>query len=107
MAVRGGVIPSPEGANDRGDNREISRLCDRARVAHNGRMTRPGFQFSVTAMLGLVACVAVNLWLFRVGFVWGLVALNVTKHVGVAVLCRAIGVNRERPVEPGSIGESR
>jgi hypothetical protein len=62
-------------------------------------MARPGLQFSVAAMLGLVACVAVNLWLFRVGFLYGLVALNVTKHVGVAVLCQAIGVNR-RPDEP-------
>jgi hypothetical protein len=57
-------------------------------------MTRTGLQISVAAMLGLVACVAVNLWLFRLGFLYGLVGLNVTKHVGVAVLCQAIGVNR-------------
>jgi hypothetical protein len=57
-------------------------------------MARTGLQISVAAMLGLVACVAVNVWLFRVGFLYGLVALNVTKHVGVAVLCQAIGVNR-------------
>jgi hypothetical protein len=57
-------------------------------------MGRPGLQISVAAMLGLIACVAVNLWLFRVGFLWGLVGLNVSKHVGVAVLCQALGVNR-------------
>lgn len=59
-------------------------------------MGRPGFQISVAAMLGLVACVAVNLWLFRVGFLWGLVGLNVSKHVGVAVICQVLGVNRPR-----------
>jgi hypothetical protein len=45
-------------------------------------------------MLGLVACIAINLWLFRLGFLYGLVGLNVTKHVGVAALCQAVGVNR-------------
>jgi hypothetical protein len=53
-----------------------------------------GFQFSVAAMLGLVACAAVNVWLFRVGFLWGLIGLNLTKHVAVAVLCQGLGVNR-------------
>jgi hypothetical protein len=57
-------------------------------------MTRPGLQISVAAMLGLVACVALNIWLFRVSFLWGLIGLNVAKHVGVAVLCQALGVNR-------------
>jgi hypothetical protein len=57
-------------------------------------MTRPGLQFSVAGLLGLVACAAVNIWLFRVGFLYGLVGLNVTKHVGVAVLCQSLGVNR-------------
>jgi len=57
-------------------------------------MGRAGLQMSVAGMLGLVACVALNVWLFRVGFVAGLVGLNVTKHVGVAVLCQALGVNR-------------
>ncbi len=60
-------------------------------------MTRPGFQISVASLLGLVACAAVNFWLFRVGFLYGLVGLNVTKHVGVAVFCQAIGVNRQAP----------
>jgi hypothetical protein len=57
-------------------------------------MARTGLQISVAAMLGLVACAAVNVWLFRIGFLYGLVGLNVTKHVGVAVICQAIGVNR-------------
>jgi len=66
-------------------------------------MTRTGLQTSVAAMLGLVACVAVNLWLFRVGLLYGLIGVNVTKHVAVAALCQAIGVNRrdkakDRPV---------
>ena len=62
-------------------------------------MARTEFQISMAAMLGLVACVAVNFWLFRVSFLYGLIALNVTKHVGVAVLCQAIGVNR-RAAQP-------
>ncbi len=41
----------------------------------------------------MVACVALNIWLFRVGWLAGLIGLNVTKHVAVAVLCAAIGVN--------------
>jgi hypothetical protein len=51
-------------------------------------------------MLGLVACIAINLWLFRLGFLYGMVGLNVTKHVGVAALCQAVGVNR-RTTERG------
>jgi hypothetical protein len=62
-------------------------------------MRTQGLQFSLTAMLGLIACLAVNFWLFRVGFLWGLVGLNITKHVGVAVLCQALGVNRPREAE--------
>jgi hypothetical protein len=63
-------------------------------------MGRSSLQFSVAAMLGLVACLAVNLWLFRVGILWGLVGLNVTKHVGVAVLCQMLGVNRPGRGQP-------
>ncbi len=51
-------------------------------------------QMSVAGLLGLIACAAMNVWLFRVGFIAGLIGLNVTKHVGVAVLCQALGVNR-------------
>ena len=42
-------------------------------------------------MLGLVACVAVNIWLFRVGTLLGILGLNVTKHVAIAFLCQAAG----------------
>jgi hypothetical protein len=57
------------------------------------RMGRSGLQISVAAMLGLVACVALNLWLFRLGFLAGFIGLNVTKHVAVAALCQVVGVN--------------
>ena len=50
---------------------------------------------SLSMMLALVACVAVNLWLFRLGWLWGVIALNVTKHVVIAALCQAVGLNRK------------
>jgi hypothetical protein len=62
-------------------------------------MERPLHQISVATMLGLVACIAVNIWLFRVGIFWGIVGLNVTKHVMIAYLCGALGVDR-RPARP-------
>jgi hypothetical protein len=49
---------------------------------------------SLAALLGLVACVAVNIWLFRLGVLWGILGLNVTKHVAIAYLCQALGVDR-------------
>ena len=57
------------------------------------------FQLRVGTLLGLVACVALNLWLFRLGTMLGLFGLNITRHVAVAYLCRATGVNR-RPTNP-------
>jgi hypothetical protein len=60
-------------------------------------MDRPGFQITVAMMLGLVACVALNFWLFRVGVFWGILGLNVTKHVAIAYLCQVLGVDRRRP----------
>lgn len=63
-----------------------------------------GLQFSVASMLGLVACVAVNIWCFKVHVMLGFVALNVTKHVAIAQLCHALGVNRRaearKPIGP-------
>ncbi len=56
-------------------------------------------QINVAAMLGLVACVALNFWLFRLGIFWGIVGLNVTKHVAIAYLCHVLGVDRPRPAE--------
>ena len=52
-------------------------------------------QLSLRTMLVLVACVAVNFWLFRLGWFWGLVGLNITKHVVIAQLCQAVGLNRK------------
>lgn len=45
-------------------------------------------------MLGLVACVALNIWCFQVHAILGFVSLNVTKHVLIAQLCHAVGLNR-------------
>ena len=64
-------------------------------------MERRGLTFSVASMLGLVACVAVNLWCFRVHVILGLVAINITKHVVIAQLCQAVGVNRRTATSPG------
>jgi hypothetical protein len=50
-------------------------------------------------MLALVACVAVNIWCFQVSTLLGIIGLNVTKHVMIAQLCQALGVNRK--VGPG------
>jgi len=57
-------------------------------------MDSPRFQLRVSTLLGLVACVALNFWLFRLGPLLGILGLNVTKHVAIACLCRASGVNR-------------
>ena len=59
-------------------------------------MERPGFQLSLLGMLGLVAVVAVNVWLFRVSVLLGIIGLNVTKHVVIAYLCQVLGVDRRR-----------
>ena len=63
-------------------------------------MERPIFQMSVATMLCLVACIALNFWLFRLGVFWGIVGLNVTKHVLIAQLCGAVGVDRRQPQRP-------
>lgn len=47
-------------------------------------------------MLILVAVVAVNIWLFRFGPIWGIVGLSVTKHIVIAQLCHALGVDKKR-----------
>jgi hypothetical protein len=58
-------------------------------------MERARLQMSVAGLLGLVACIAVNVWLFRLGPLLGILGLNVTKHVLIAYLCQAVGVNRK------------
>lgn len=60
-------------------------------------MEKASFQLSVAALLGLVACVALNIWLFRIGVLWGILGLNVTKHVAIAYLCQILGVDRSAP----------
>ncbi len=60
-------------------------------------MERSTFQMTVGAMLAVVACIALNFWLFRVGIFWGILGLNVTKHVVIAYLCQVIGVDRRQP----------
>jgi len=66
-------------------------------------MERPILQMTVASMLGLVACIALNFWLFRVGIFWGILGLNVTKHVAIAYLCEVLGVDRRRPVPAAPI----
>ncbi len=63
-------------------------------------MERPTFQLTVGSMIGVVGCVALNFWLFRVGILWGILGLNVTKHVVIAYLCHAIGLDRPAAAEP-------
>ncbi len=49
---------------------------------------------TVASMLGLVACIALNFWLFRLGAFLGHLGLNITKHVAIAYLCQVLGVDR-------------
>jgi hypothetical protein len=62
--------------------------------AHNALMETSLLRLRLATMLVLVACVALNIWLFRVGVFWGILGLNVTKHVAIAQLCHAVGLNR-------------
>jgi hypothetical protein len=64
-------------------------------------MERPGFQLTLAALLGLVACIALNLWLFRFGVLAGLIGLNISKHVLIASLCQKVGVDRRKTRESG------
>jgi hypothetical protein len=57
-------------------------------------MQTRGLQMSLATLLMVVACIALNLWFFRLHVVLGLISLNISKHVLVAGLCRALGVNR-------------
>ncbi len=64
-------------------------------------MEHRNFQLSIAGLLGLVACIALNFWLFRLGALWGILGLNVTKHVAIAFLCQSLGVDRAVPQNPG------
>jgi hypothetical protein len=70
-------------------------------------MERPTFQMTLGAMLVVVACVTLNIWLFRLGVLWGILGLNVTKHVVIAYLCQVLGVDRRLPVEPSTVVPKR
>jgi hypothetical protein len=65
-------------------------------------MQRSVFQISVAAMLGLVACIAVNVWLFRLSILLGIVGLNISKHIVIAYLCQILGVDKRRNAAPAS-----
>lgn len=66
-------------------------------------MERREFQLSLTAMLGLVACIGLNIWLFRLSTLLGIIGLNLSKHVIIAYLCQILGVNRQRgPATPNT-----
>jgi multisubunit Na+/H+ antiporter MnhC subunit len=62
-------------------------------------MNRRVSQFSLTFLMILIACIALNLWLFKQGILWGIIGLNISKHVVIAYLCRNLGVNRT--IDPG------
>ena len=66
------------------------------------RMPRTGAQISVAGLLGVVACVALNIWLFRFGPLLGIIGLNVTKHVVIAWLCQVLGVGRRKSPVPAN-----
>jgi apolipoprotein N-acyltransferase len=57
-------------------------------------MDKHQVQLSVSALLWIVAAIAFNFWLFRLGFLWGLIGVNISKHVVIAQLCQFAGVNR-------------
>ncbi len=80
-------------------------LSDREFPAHNGGMDHARVQLSLASMLLLVALCAVNFWLFRLGIIWGLLGLSVTKHLVIAFLCHAVGLNRKN--EARAVAESR
>ena len=64
-------------------------------------MRRAAPQISVASLLAAVAAVALNLWLFRFGAVVGIVGLSLSKHLAIAWLCGALGVDRSsRPERP-------
>jgi hypothetical protein len=70
-------------------------------------MQRRAFQLTVASMLGLVACIALNIWLFRLGVFWGILGLNVTKHVATAYLCQVLGVDRRPSTRAASVVPAR
>ena len=66
-------------------------------------MERSPLRLTVAASLGLIACIAVNIWLFRIGILWGILGLNVSKHIAIAYLCQVLGVDRRGNDRKGEI----
>lgn len=66
-------------------------------------MEQSRLQWTLSASIAVVATCALNFWLFRQGVLWGLLGLSVTKHVLVAWLCHALGLDRTTsdPVQDG------
>ncbi len=54
-------------------------------------------------MFGLVAAVAVNVWLFRLSILLGIIGLNITKHLVIAYLCQVLGVDRRTSTVPARV----
>lgn len=67
-------------------------------------MNHSRLQLSLGGLLLVVACVALNFWLFRLGVLYGILGLNVSKHVVIAYLCKVVGVDR---AEDTTSGEQR
>jgi hypothetical protein len=66
-------------------------------------MERHRFQLSVGSLLVLVACIALNIWLFRIGPLLGILGLNVSKHVLIAWVCQCLGVDKRRGTRPVAV----
>lgn len=75
-------------------------LPESAAGSHNSGMEQSPFRLTVATLLVLIACVAVNFWLFRLGVLWGILGLNVSKHFAVAYLCEVLSGNRHRAEAP-------
>jgi hypothetical protein len=77
------------------DGRAAGELSERGPRANNNEiMTTPRLQMTIAAWLLIVASVAVVIWLFRLGALWGILGLSVLKHVVIAYLCQVLGVDR-------------
>lgn len=66
------------------------------------KRNRNRMQMSVAMMLAVVAGVALNFWLFRLGALWGILGLNITKHMIIAVLCQNLGVDKPDVPNPNT-----
>jgi hypothetical protein len=58
---------------------------------------------TVEAVLGLVAWMTLNIWLFRLGAFWRILGVNVTKRATIAYLCQVPGVDRRTCADSPSV----